>query len=384
MLAVNKCPPLSPNASSRPLDAVLNKPKPPRSDHAGLASGWSATPAVQGQRVHTEATDLGKITPAILPAAELQEIDPLYLLACHFEWQQQEEPSAAWELLAAARSSHGDTRAHARALLASSQHFGGMGVALASSRSSKPQKQPAVEEDMNAPYGLEIVENCAECPSAKCEFFCGFSHALLDSLNRVSHKSTLPAGAILFVEGQAPRGVFIVCSGTVHLSTTSHVGKTLILKTAEVGEALGLSAAISGLGYEATAETSTPCQLNFIERKHFLELIELHPEVGMHTAQSLSRDFQSAYRDIHDLVLTRSSAGKLARLLLSQSASEEMEDAEIRIPGAMTHEEMAQRIGASRETVTRLLGRLKRKKLIRSDGPTLVIRNRTALRDIAV
>jgi len=237
---------------------------------------------------------------------------------------------------------------------------------------------------MTAPYGLEIVENCTECSHTNSTFYCGFSREVLQAVNEVSHKSTLPAGAILFVEGQTPRGMFILCSGSVNLSTSSREGKTLILKSAEAGEALGLSAVISGSGYEATAETATPCQVSFIDRKNFLELVQLHTEVGLHTAQSLSRDFRSAYRDIHDLVLTRSSAGKLARLLLSQSSDEENDGCEVRIPGAMTHEEMAQRIGASRETVTRLLSILKKKHLIRADGPTLVIRDRIGLEAMTV
>ena len=78
------------------------------------------------------------------------------------------------------------------------------------------------------------------------------------------------------------------------------------------------------------------------------------------------------------MVLTRSSAGKLARLLLSQSPME-IEEAQSRIHSSMTHEEMAQRIGASRETVTRLLSDLRRKQLIRLDGPTLIIRDRAGL-----
>jgi len=237
---------------------------------------------------------------------------------------------------------------------------------------------------MKAPYGLEIVDNCAECANTKPGFFCGLSHLALEALDLISHRSTLPAGAILFVEGQSPRGMFILCSGRVNLSTTSREGKILTLKTAEAGEALGLSAAISGLGYETTAETATPSQLNFVDRRHLLDLMQSHSEVGMHTAQSLSRDFHSAYRDIHDLVLTRSSAGKLARLLLSQSHVQVAEEVESRIHSSMTHEEMAQRIGASRETVTRLLSHLKRKQLIRLDGPTLVIRNRDALEALAV
>lgn len=237
---------------------------------------------------------------------------------------------------------------------------------------------------MNAPYGLEIIDHCSECAEGNPAFFCALSHEALDSLSLVSHKSVLPAGAILFVEGQSPRGMFIICSGRVNLSTTSREGKILILKTGEAGEALGVSAAISGMGYEATAETATPCQVSFIDRKHFLELMGSYGEIGMHTAQCLSRDFQSAYRDIHDLVLTRSSAGKLARLLLSHSKAEQGDDNETRIRAAMTHEEMAMRIGASRETVTRLLSDLKRKQLIRLDGPTLVIRDRTALKALAV
>lgn len=235
-----------------------------------------------------------------------------------------------------------------------------------------------------APYGLDIIDNCSNCPHTGSGFFCKFSPSAVQSLNDISHKSILPAGAILFVEGQSPRGMFILCSGEVNLSTTSREGKILILKTAFAGDALGLSASISGTGYEATAETATPCQVCFVDRNHFLELMQTQCEVGMHAAQSLSRDFQSAYRDIHDLVLTRSSAGKLARLLLSHLPAQGVEAAETRIHSSMTHEEMAQRIGASRETVTRLLSNLKKKQLIRSDGATLVIRDRQALEALAV
>lgn len=326
--------------------------------------------------------DLISIDPS--PAIHPQAIDPFYLFACHVEWEQREEPSAAWELIAAAQSIHSDTRAHARALLASSHHLGGVGLASASSSSPRLRRTLPQEKEMKAPYGLEPIENCAECSVTNRSFFCGFSQEVLQALNQVSHKSTLPAGAILFVEGQSPRGVFILCSGRVNLSTTSREGKILILKTAGAGEALGLSAAISGMSYEATAETAVPSQLNFVDRKHLLELMRCHSEVGLHAARHLSRDFQEAYRDIHDLVFTRSSAGKLARLLLSQSQTPTAEAIETRVPAAMTHEEMAQRIGASRETVTRLLSDLKRKQLIRLDGPTLIIRNRTALEALAV
>ena len=237
---------------------------------------------------------------------------------------------------------------------------------------------------MRTPYGLDIIDSCTECTSRTASSFCAFSPSVLKAFDQVSQHSILPAGAILFVEGQASRGMFVLCSGRVKLSTTSREGKVLILKTCESGDALGLSAAISGEDYEMTAETATPCQLNFVDRKNLLSLLENYPSVGMQAAQSLSREFQAAYRDIHDLVLSRSSAGKLARLLLACTRERSSTVEESRLHSAMTHEELAQRIGSSRETVTRLLSDLKKRQLIRLDGATLVIRNRTALEALAV
>jgi len=375
---------------AEPTQGVASKPQPCRANHpaALLSVGALATRFVQWPALHSSrraelapgADSRASDPQAIDPHA----IDPLYLFACKIEWERREEPSAAWELLAAAQSPHLDTRAHARALLAGSQHLGGMGVSAASECDNKLKRPAAVETNMRSPYGLDIVDNCADCSLTRPGFFCGFSQAGRLALDQVSHKSILPAGAILFVEGQDPRGMFILCSGRVNLSTTSREGKILILKTAEAGEALGLSASISGVGYEATAETATPCQLNFVDRKHLLELISSQNEVGVHASQCLSREFQTAYRDIHDLVLTRTSAGKLAKLLLAQSPTHDEDASELRIASSMTHEEMAQRIGASRETVTRLLTDLKKRQLIRLEGATMVIPNRTALRALAV
>jgi CRP/FNR family transcriptional regulator len=241
------------------------------------------------------------------------------------------------------------------------------------------------EAGMRTPNGPEIIESCMGCKASREGFFCRFSTAVVRSVDEISHHTVMPAGALLFVEGQTPRGVFVLCSGKVKLYTTSKEGKVLILKQAEAGEVLGLSAAISGTNYEMTAETAVPCQLNFIGRHDFMSLLQNQSEVGVHSALSLSREFQGAYRDIHDLVLARSSSGKLARLLLSSCASPGiLESEELHLRSAMTHEEMAQRIGSSRETVTRLLSDLKKKRLIRLEGANLVIRSRSGLEALAV
>jgi CRP/FNR family cyclic AMP-dependent transcriptional regulator len=320
--------------------------------------------------------------------------DPLYLLACGVLWRQESEAWAGWELVQCLGSWDSGTRAIAAALLAKTENARLLVKDLrrARSRLRQPVEHTAESDEqntgkvaeMNTPYGLEITESCLSCKLRKNSWFCALSPEGLNLLGGASHLSTYPGGALLFVEGQMPRGAFVLCLGKVKLSTTSREGKVLILKIAEAGEVLGLSAVISGEPFEVTAETTGPCQVNFIEREALLRLMEKSGELGLHTSQALSREFQSAYRDIHDLVLTRSSAGKLARLLLSWTPRrEKFESSEIRIRASLTHEEMAQMIGSSRETVTRLLSDLKKKEFIRLEGSTLVIRNRTALEALA-
>jgi CRP/FNR family transcriptional regulator len=318
-------------------------------------------------------------------ATQANAVDPFYLFACQVEWERRADPASAWELLAAANGNHEDTRAHARALLASSRRIASE---FQESISTEVQHPRVVRADstMKTPYGLEIVESCVGCKLSRNHFFCAFSPTVLRSVDVASHHIILPSGAILFVEGQTPRGIYILCSGKVKLYTTSKEGKVLILKQSEAGEVLGLSAAVSGMNYEMTAETATPCQLNYVSRTDLMNLLQCESEVGVHAAQWLSRDFQAAYRDIRDLVLSRSSAGKLARLLLSCAPGQkhEQQSPEFRLRSPMTHEEMAQRIGSSRETVTRLLTELKKKRLIRLDGATLIIRDRPGLEALAV
>ena len=383
MFATGKCQSAGPAVVSHAFRVQAGNPQRCRRASECVHPLRDDTISPQDEPLHTSATRLEN-SPSATSEVQASEIDPLYLFACWVEWELREEPGAAWDLLAAAQSTHSDTRAHARGLLASSLNLGGIAMAARPPCFGKFRRDSGGETDMKGPYGLNIIEDCTGCPLARPDFFCGFSPSVLSSLNQVSHKSTLPAGAILFVEGQSPRGMFILCSGRVNLSTTSREGKILILKTAEAGEALGLSAAISGAGYEVTAETATPCQLNFVDRVHLLELMQDHSEVSVRAAQSLSRDYHSAYRDIHDLVLTRSSAGKLARLLLSQPPARDSGKSQTRIHTSMTHEEMAQRIGSSRETVTRLLSDLRRRRLIHVEGPTLVIRDRQALEALTV
>ena len=116
-----------------------------------------------------ETQTITNAQPLVQLSLQPQEIDPFYLFACHMQWERDEDPSAAWELLSAARSSHPDTRAHARALLSSSRHLSGMGQASASEYSPQQKRTSAAEISMNAPYDLEIIDICQQANLARDE-----------------------------------------------------------------------------------------------------------------------------------------------------------------------------------------------------------------------
>src|SRR5207244_10356811 len=194
--------------------------------------------------------------------------------------------------------------------------------------------------------------------------FFNMAASAIAAIDSIQFTGVYPKGSLLFVEGEMPRGIFILCSGRAKLTTSSTEGKTLIVKIAEPGEVLGASATILGKPYEVSAETIEPAQLNFIKRDDFLKLLGTNVEVCMHTAQQLSEKYHSAQREIRSLGLSQTTSEKLARLLLDWcNRGGEETPRGVRLKVLLTHEEIAQMIGTTRETVTRLLSDFKRKKI---------------------
>jgi CRP/FNR family cyclic AMP-dependent transcriptional regulator len=235
---------------------------------------------------------------------------------------------------------------------------------------------------MHASYGFEIPENCASCQMRAEGFFCDLSAAAMADLSAIRSQATYPAGAVLFLEKQNPRGVFMLCAGQVKVSISSSEGKTLILRIAKAGETLGLMATLSGAPYEVTAETLHPCQVAFIRCDDFIRFVEKYPEVSRAVAAQLSGLYRRACSQLRTVGLSSSAPEKLARLLLEWSAGLKgsKPDSQIKVP--LTHEEIASHIGTTRETVTRTLSNFKQRRLVTLQGSTLLISNRAALESI--
>ena len=235
---------------------------------------------------------------------------------------------------------------------------------------------------MAAPYGLNVVESCLTCKLREERFFCNLKGPALQELERIKFSTSYPAGSILFVEGQEPRGVMILCQGRVKLSMSSANGKTLILKIAGPGEVLGLTATIAGELHEMTAEAVDPVQINLIRRADFQNFLARYQDACLHAAQELSAVHNSACHEIRILGLSQSVPERLARLVLDWDAKQSpAKQGSVRM--ALTHEEISEFLGTSRETITRVLLDFKKRKIIQLKGATLVILDRLRLQAMA-
>ena len=232
---------------------------------------------------------------------------------------------------------------------------------------------------MRAPYGLDIIDSCVTCPVREEHLFCNLPEPALQKLNEIKSTAVYPKSAMLFIEGQQPRGVFVLCAGKVKLSTSSKEGKTIITKLSDPGDVLGLNATISNRPYEVTAEMVEPGQANFIARDAFLHFLRENGEVAVRVAEQLSRNYYTAYEEIRTLGLTSSPSEKFAKLLLSWSPNSKGTVRGTPMTMTLTHEEIAEMIGTTRETVSRLFSEFKKKQLLQVKGAALTIRDRPAL-----
>jgi CRP/FNR family transcriptional regulator len=226
------------------------------------------------------------------------------------------------------------------------------------------------------------IVNHAQKSAPVDKSFCGYPPAVAEVIEQEAITTTYPTGAVLFAEGQTPRGVFILRRGQVKLSICGSDGRTLILRMVEAGSPLGVAAVVSGRQYEATAETQEPCEISFLRQSDLLRLMRLHGEISFWVTQHISADYASTCREIRDLILSDSASEKLARLLVGWLDQNTAARNPMQMKMVLTHEEIGQMIGTSRETVSRLFAGFKKQRLIEQSGSTLLIPNRIALESL--
>src|SRR6266567_8875181 len=171
-------------------------------------------------------------------------------------------------------------------------------------------------------------------------------------------------GTVLFAEEHRPDGVYVILEGRAKLSVSSHNGKSLALGFFGPGTVLGLESAILGCSYMATAEIVKPAKAAFMARRDLLRHLGRSEKATLEAAELLSETCYFLLRRIKANELSESAQEKLVRFLLDAHRGRPGSEEETHLKLDLSQEAVAQIIGTSRETVARLISRLKKKGLL--------------------
>jgi CRP/FNR family transcriptional regulator len=175
----------------------------------------------------------------------------------------------------------------------------------------------------------------------------------------------LREGETLFERGDAGDGCYWLRRGVLTVSVTSANGEQRILAVLGPGELVGEIAMIDGLPRSATVQAVRPCELTFVSRAAFTEIMNRHPELHRDIVVTLAARLRQSDEDmVASSFLTVRARVARALLAFARHLGEEVEPGRVRIRHKVTQSDLAAMAGVARESVSRTLGGWTRQKIV--------------------
>ncbi|HEX2570711.1 MAG TPA: Crp/Fnr family transcriptional regulator [Polyangia bacterium] len=188
---------------------------------------------------------------------------------------------------------------------------------------------------------------------------------------------------VIYLPGDPGHSVYFVNGGRVKISKVTRDGKELTLAYRGPGEVFGEIVLVDGGPREEMAEAVDNALLTVIPRADFEQLVERERTVAFRLTKVLAQRRREVESKIEHLVFKDVNA-KLAGLLLRLAGEYGVDDSRgTLVTLKITHQEMANLIGSTRETVSLTLSQFKRRGLIQADGRKVIVADREGLRALA-
>lgn len=217
---------------------------------------------------------------------------------------------------------------------------------------------------------------CETCGARKSSLFGSFCDG--DTSNLDDHKTCnfYKKNQPLFIEGSVPRGVFCINEGRVKIFTRGEEGKEQIIHISKPGEIVGFRAMFSGEPYKVAASTLEECNICFIKKDDFMNMVDTNPTLRNGIMKELSKELADRATFITNLA-QKSVRERLAvaLLLLDDIYDKDMIN--------LTREDLANFVGTATETVIRLLKEFKEDALIETHTRKIEILDRDGLLAVA-
>ena len=191
---------------------------------------------------------------------------------------------------------------------------------------------------------------------------------LLEALGSVASARSFAKHAIIVSEGDETDSLYVLLSGRVRVFISDAQGKEVTLNQLGPGEYFG-EITFDGGPRSASVEALEDTRCAVVKRSELVALVERQPEFALHMVRKLAHRVRNLTENVRSLALM-DVYGRVARLLLELA---EEQDGQLVIAEALTHKEIASRVGASREMISRIFSDLNEGGYIRKDNGRLVI-----------
>ena len=221
---------------------------------------------------------------------------------------------------------------------------------------------------------MGLIDQIASIP-----LFQGFPRKQHEDLSMIVVDQVFRRGQPIFSEGDEGNGFYAVISGRVKIFKLSPEGKEQILHIFGPGEPFGEAAVFAGKKFPANAEALEESRVFFFPRPAFIELVGKNPTLALNMMAVLSVRLRRLTNLVEDLSL-KEVPGRLAAYLLLLS---EKNKKAVKVELEVSKNQLASLLGTIPETLSRILTRMTREKLIKTDGKKIDIVNRKALEELA-
>jgi CRP/FNR family cyclic AMP-dependent transcriptional regulator len=186
-------------------------------------------------------------------------------------------------------------------------------------------------------------------------FFSRLDDVTIRFFEKAAVRKRYPKDTILFSKGDESDSLYILCSGKAHVIARDEQGKEIVLSVIGPGEHFGEMAALDGGARSATIVTKEPTEILIINKNHFRDSLSSNPGLMFNLVRVLLERLRKADEKIESLAFTN-VYGRVANFLM-QAAEPQGEKWVIR--EEFTHQEIADMVGSSRETVSRTIKELR-------------------------
>jgi len=214
-----------------------------------------------------------------------------------------------------------------------------------------------------------------EKEETKIALFSGLSEDEVDVLLTHSIRRRYAKNTILIQEGDKGDALYIIRSGRVKVYLDDANGKEIVLKTMIVGEHFGEMSLLDSEPRSASIMTVEPSEFSIITRANFEKVLLQNPRIAINLMKELSHTLRVLTDNVKSLALL-DVYGRVARTLMISAKPYNNSETTLIVEEQLTHQELANRVGASREMISRILKDLSKGGYIHMKGRQIVIDNR--------